>query len=140
MNIQETIELMSKSWRQSRGQYHLTLGKVIKQLGSETGSKVFDSELPIEFIDGGSPCSPHSYRGYYSDLAFETGPTIKVKDFLEMCQKALGKTFVGYKGGDFVMGEDTPLWRANYGCCGEAIMGMAIVHDTKILLTTQLVD
>ena len=29
----------------------------------------------------------------------------------------MGATFEGYKGGDFLMGKNTPLWVANYSYC-----------------------
>jgi hypothetical protein len=59
---------------------------------------------------------PHSYRGYYSDLAFEGGTSqIEAHELLASCKSAMGKVFTGYKGGDFMMGELTPLWVASYG-------------------------
>ena len=36
-------------------------------------------------------------------------------DFLKMLKSTVGKTMTGYKGGDFLMGETTPVWVANYG-------------------------
>lgn len=68
-----------------------------------------------------------SYRGYYSDLAFEpTEDKRKVEELLEVCQAAMGQVFTGYKGGDFVMGALTPLWIAGYGCCGDKLMSINI--------------
>jgi hypothetical protein len=32
--------------------------------------------------------------------------------------------FMGYKGGDFVMGALTPVWVANYGSCGQKLMAI----------------
>jgi hypothetical protein len=78
-----------------------------------------------------------SYRGYYSDLAFEpseSGET--VASLLNRCQAAMGEVFQGYKGGDYVMGRNTPLWIANYGSCGPRLMALvekdsALVPETK---------
>jgi hypothetical protein len=36
----------------------------------------------------------------------------------------MGQVFGGYKGGDFVMGALTPVWVADYGCCGMKIMAL----------------
>lgn len=37
---------------------------------------------------------------------------------------AMGEVFEGYKGGDFQMGRNTPVWLASYGCSGEKIMAI----------------
>jgi hypothetical protein len=41
-----------------------------------------------------------------------------------MCRAAIGEVFEGYKGGDFQMGRNTPVWLASYGCSGEKIMAI----------------
>jgi hypothetical protein len=81
-----------------------------------------DDNLALDGI-----CEPHSYRGYYSDLSFEKSDSkVMVKDLLEICKSTLNQTFTGYKGGDNVMGKDTPLWLADYGCTGDKIMNYTI--------------
>ncbi len=65
--------------------------------------------------------NPHSYRGYYDRLAFEPAENISIGEMLECAESALGRTFQGYKGGDYVMGEYTEVYIAEYGCCGEEI-------------------
>lgn len=64
---------------------------------------------------------PHSYRGYYDQLAFEPARNVRVADMLDCAREALGATYEGYKGGDYTMGEYTDVWLAKYGCCGEGI-------------------
>lgn len=60
------------------------------------------------------PQGIHSYRGYYDQLAIGYGTDdITVAQLLELCKDADGKTFTGYKGGDYNMHSDTPLWIAN---------------------------
>ena len=67
-----------------------------------------------------------SYRGYYDDLALgyiakdyyeenKDDEIHTVKDFLEEAKRCLGKTFYGWKGGEFIMDKNTPLWVANSG-------------------------
>ncbi len=62
------------------------------------------------------PTSLHSYRGYYTDLAIGSRqePTT-VEEFQKALQKAVGKTYLGYKGGQFRMTKTTPLWLSAYG-------------------------
>lgn len=59
--------------------------------------------------------NPHSYRGDYSELAFEPAPAATVADMLAVAKSALGRTFEGWKGGDYVMDEHTPVWFALEG-------------------------
>lgn len=101
---------------------HLNLGEVIAWLENVHPAKV----LPIGFRD---PCS---YRGDYYDLAFEIRRDVRVADMLADARSALGKTFQGYKGGDYTMRESTPVWLVpDYSCCGESL---------GALLMTALVD
>jgi hypothetical protein len=64
---------------------------------------------------------PHSYRGYYSDLAFEPVENTTVGGMLTAARSAMGATYTGYKGGEYQMDEWTTCWLANYGDCGEGI-------------------
>lgn len=61
--------------------------------------------------------NPHSYRGYYDQLAFEPAPNVRVADLLAEARFALNRAFTGYKGGEFVMRANTPVNIALYGCC-----------------------
>lgn len=106
------INGMSQQWQRERAETQMTLGKMIDRLAAMQ---------PEAMIDGLE--NPHSYRGYYSDLAFERrAAKLAAKDALAMCRAAMGEVFEGYKGGDFQMGRNTPVWVANYGCCGKKIM------------------
>ena len=53
---------------------------------------------------------------------------------LAMCKGAMGEVFQGYKGGDYQMGRNTPVWIANYGDVGKKIM--AIRDDGMLELAT----
>lgn len=134
MNLQALIDAMNDSSQKERSKYHLTLGQLIKILES------LPEHFPIKFNDDTYPSNPHSYRGYYSDLAFEPdSKEIIAKDFLKLCQESLGEIFTGYKGGDFIMNADTPLWKADEGCCGgEAIVDWRIGGGCVILLTKEV--
>lgn len=73
-----------------------------------------------------------SYRGYYDQLALtyemkEKDPT--VSEILQMMKAAVGATFQGYKGGDFMMDEDTPVWVAEYGSTSETVLTGITAED-----------
>lgn len=113
--MQEQVDKILKQWRQERSATQMTLIQLIEAI------KKFNPERRIKSLG-----NPHSYRGYYSDLSFEFQKgTQSCGDFLLMLkQNCLGATFTGYKGGDFYMDEDTPLWIAKYGYTGQAIIDL----------------
>lgn len=112
MDIQSYIDGFFAAQRMERTKTQMTLGKMINFLSSA------DPDLLIPSLE-----NPHSYRGYYEDLAFEPSDGFrKASDLLADCLSALGKTFEGWKGGDFLMKEDTPVWIAVEGCCGKKIL------------------
>lgn len=136
MDMQKLVDLMNESSRKTRGRYQMTLGKLIDIL------KCSDPNFPVVFggADAGSPGDEDSYRGYYSDLSFEPSDAeITVSSFLKQCSEAMGATYHGYKGGEFHMGADTPVWCAAYSHCGNAIME-AQQSDGKLILITKDVE
>ena len=67
----------------------------------------------------------HSYRGYYRDLAFERIEAVReAGDLLEECLSAMGQVFHGYKGGNYKMDAQTPVWVADYGYSGYRLVGI----------------
>ena len=136
MDIQALVNAIGESGRLTRSRYQMTLGKMLRALEGCDG----DMAVVFHGADSGSPGHPHSYRGYYSDLSFETvAEPVTVAEFKKQCSKALGTTYEGYKGGDFIMAEDTPLWCASYGRCGNAIIDLSTV-DGKVMLFTKDVE
>jgi hypothetical protein len=136
MSIQALMDMMDKTERATRGRYQMTLGRLLEKLAT------FPAEATVIFggQDTGTPADENSYRGYYSDLSFSIGTEpVAVEAFQKQCLAANGLTYQGYKGGDYVMGEDTPLWAAQYGCCGNAIMD-AVLVDGKVVLLTKNVE
>ena len=91
---------------------NVTLGALIRYLES----------LPPDQSVAEGFGHPHSYRGYYEDLAFEPVSGTTVQEMLDAARSAFGKTFHGYKGGEFVMGENTDCWLAPYGTTGIPIV------------------
>jgi hypothetical protein len=129
MDIQAFFNAISAAARDTRGDYHVTLGKMIDAI------KDMPPETPVVYDVGGAPGRPHSYRGYYSDLSFSPADSATVESLLKHCRGSLDATFEGYKGGEFVMGADTPLWFAEYGCCGRAIVDMREEMGRLVLVT-----
>ena len=136
MDMQALVNALNKSGELERSKYHMTLGSMIAALEG------MDGDAPVFFNTNDctvGPCEAHSYRGYYSDLAFKKGPRTTVEAFLKDCRDSLGETFQGYKGGDFVMHNDTPLWCAEYGSCGPAIVSTEM-RDGGLCLIIKEVD
>ena len=116
LNLQALADGMSAQWQRERAVTQMTLGKMIAALGA----------MP-EGADVANLRDAHSDRGYYSDLAFERNEgTRPAVELLAECKAAMGQVFRGYKGGDFVMGALTPVWVADYGCCGQKLMGLHV--------------
>ena len=65
--------------------------------------------------------SSMSYRGDYSQLAFSPSENITVDSMVKEAEYALGTTYKGYKGGDYIMDDYTKVYIAEYGSTGEQI-------------------
>jgi hypothetical protein len=113
----------------------ITLGELIAKLEPQDGT----AELAVEF--GGDLFAfgdLDSYRGYYSDLAIEPGGATygTVAGALSELQDAVGKTFTGYKGGDFAMNSRTIVWVDYYGnYSGIGVTGVE-VRDGLVVITS----
>lgn len=117
--MQAMVDAMSDQWRRERAETQMTLGKLISAL------KGLPPEQAVPALG-----HAHSYRGYYSDLAFERRDgTLPAQDLLAQCRAAMGRVFEGYKGGDYVMGETTPVWIAEYGTTCGALKIVALNPD-----------
>jgi hypothetical protein len=133
--LQRMVNVMNALGRNDRSRYHLTLGQLIEKLEG------VNSGWSVKFSSGKAPGDADSYRGYYSDLSFEpTDRDVLVGDLLDRAKNALGRTFTGYKGGDFLMEAETPLWTAPYGSCGLAIVGFETDGVNTVTLLTKDLD
>jgi hypothetical protein len=84
-------------------------------------------DAPVKIL-GGNAGWLMSYRGYYDQLALGTGTEVRtVVEVLDDCRSAIGRTFEGYKGGNFTMRPHTPVWADEYGqYSSNAIVGVAL--------------
>ena len=113
----------------------MRLGELIKamELVPAGNDVVFDFNHHV-------PGEIDSYCGYYEQLAIAPakGTPPKAKDFLASLKECVGKTFTGYRGGEYLMDEDTPTWVADYGNTSSTkISGVHISRwgDQAVLLT-----
>ena len=118
--------------------HQLLLGELILKLEAmpSTGGVRFD------FLNAGRECAPTrlmSWRGVYAELAlgFDSmteAPT--VFDLIAKMQAAVGKKFEGYKGGEFRMGRQTPVWVSNYGESDDRYIVDVTHKDGRVTLVT----
>lgn len=135
MNIQALVDALNNAAQLSRKDYHLTLGRLCQFLGG------IKPDLPVCYSDGKSPGRAGSYRGYYCDLSFsDAKEPVTSGAFLAACREALGGTFEGYKGGDYVMSDGTPLWRSEYGESSGVAIVDAVADRSAVLLVTKQLD
>ena len=97
---------------------YVALGELIEILESA------DSMRRVRFGFG----SPRSYRGDYSEVAFSPETDTTIGKMAEHARSALGRTFQGYKGGDFTMYESTACHIAEYGEAGGDRIGPTLLR------------
>lgn len=136
MDVRDMMRLLEEGRQASHA--GMRLGALVKALEA-----VPEGHWVMFDFGGLTPTDCDSYRGYYSDLAIgfeedKPGPT--AGEFAKRLRDCIGQTFTGYKGGDFTMAEDTPVWVANYGkTSGTAVIG---VEDQgwRVLLRTACIE
>lgn len=122
----KSIDEILEQLRAKRIASQLTLGKLIVILKSHRADTI---------VTGLG--TPDSYRGYYSDLAFRPADSCTVAELLEICNNANGQEYYGWKGGEFVMTSDTPLWIAERGDdSGRKLVGL-VMNDDGVLVPVE---
>lgn len=85
-----------------------------------------------------SPGEPHTYRGYYEDITFVPSTTpITIAEFIAVLDGVIGQEFVGWKGGDYRMDENTSVWAAAEGVGGNMITDAELRDGVVVLLTME---
>ncbi|MGL4576662.1 MAG: hypothetical protein ACRCV9_17885 [Burkholderiaceae bacterium] len=119
MSLQAMFDGMSQQWQRERADTQMTLGSLIDAL------EKMETSAPVANL-----CNPHSYRGYYIDLAFAREEGMRpAGELLAECCAAMGAAFQGYKGGSYVMSALTPVWVAEYGSCGVRLIALTPEGD-----------
>jgi hypothetical protein len=127
----------------------LTLGQIIEKLekcGLTHGEKNEPKQVEYDFGTA-IPTTLGSWRGSYSELAL--GYKLSGYDnndghfaqttaetFLSELKSAIGKKFTGWKGGEFTMNKDTPVWVANAGNSGNTGIINVVDDGWRIILMT----
>lgn len=111
--IQSFVDGLNASWQRERAEHQMTLGKLIEAL------EAMPDGCTVRNLSW-----PKSYRGYYTDIAFDLDDGfVPALELLALAKSCLGEVFQGYKGGDYAMTKLTPVWIADYGCCDAKLMG-----------------
>lgn len=111
----------------------LTLGQFIAKLGKMPASVT----VQYDFCNF-RPTTFGSYRGYYDHLAlgFSYDGRLTADELYERCRYVVGKSCTGYKGGEFLMTKNTPLWVANYGEAQSTAIVDVLDFDHLVVLET----
>lgn len=138
MEIKDMMKMVeSQIDQQFSGAY--TLGDLITALQSAPEDEC------VRFDFGGfTPTGFDSYRGYYRFLALDYkeihwNERSTVKQFLKECEETNGKTFTGYKGGDFTMDLKTPIWLAHYSETTNTMISHAKMEPDGFIIHTKYV-
>jgi hypothetical protein len=111
----------------------MTLGRFIDALKSSPQNNT----IRFRFASAGVG-DFDSYRGYYDHIAIEPTDNVStVGDVLASATYCLGRALSGYKGGKYVMNEDTPLWVAYHGRAGGSRVVGVINDECVTIIETQ---
>ena len=155
MKIHEIVSFMVRHDEEGRGV--TTLGQLAANLAA------YPDDAPVK-LNGESPTSIDSYRGYYEHLAISTsrvvapptrstalrsqpsdwsdadtervliGSRATVADVIQALDLCIGATFMGYKGGDFTMDGGTLMFAAPWGSTGMGITGATLSAEGAVEL------
>jgi hypothetical protein len=141
-DLQKLMDTTAEMDRDTRKKYHVTLGQLLDELERDGAINrvVVDLNGTHYFIWNGC-----SYRGYYADLSLLIaelkGEVAKeVPNQIEMLKGLLGQTMSGYKGGEFLIDRDAPLWVTNQvsNCSNLAVISfvkeMALSGNVTLVL------
>ena len=121
----------------------LSLGEIISKCEeiAKRGYRCSDDREPGVCFDFeyAHPVGIDSWRGIYAELALKfefSGEAMTLSNFIDLLKDAVGKTFTGYKGGDFKMSRHTPVWVANYGNSGNTAVIGVVDNNYEVILMT----
>lgn len=99
------------------------LGYLISRLEQEVALKGPQHMIPLGFH------RPHSYRGYYTQLAFVPCFDVRLGEMLKDAKSANRAIYEGYKGGSYRMDEYSMVYLAREGSTGEEFRGVVAGID-----------
>lgn len=103
--LEERVEQLEKRFNEMDDEAcQMTLGKIISGLEKYL---VNNGNLTLDFGFE----HPHCYRGYYPDVAVaRTNNPQTLEEAIKVFKSAINYMFEGYKGGFFLMTENTKVW------------------------------
>lgn len=115
----------------------MSLGELIDKLkAAEPGSTAWYDFGHLR------PSKIRSYRGYYDHLALgwdNKSDAPKVEDLIRDLEAADGGTYSGWKGGDYTMDLDTPIWADNAGDASSTAIVDVKVDAVSVKIVTKRV-
>ena len=144
MTLEKSIEQFIKNKRTETFNKtdQLTLGELIAKCEAiaERGYRLSDGSKPTVSFDFEymGPTDISSWRGSYDELAlgFGDGCDPALTDFIDMLKGVVGKQLEGYKGGEYTMTEQTPVWVANYGNSGNTAVVDVLDKEWQVIIAT----
>lgn len=161
MDLQNFVDTMNEINSEERSGYHLTYGGLIKALKAADKNATFDrrvkgigsyrgyyidvalftKEKGLYVQDGefGSEWDFKEYRKWEkaNSTKVEKLPT-NANELGELLDSLIGRDFIGYKGGNFTITEDKPLWLEEEASDAS---GIAVVDvDSGLNLVTKDVE
>jgi len=152
--MRNVFNALSKARRDSilKDSPQLTLGELIEKIKACGLTHGDEQEPKLVYYDFGTaiPTDLDSWRGSYDELALGyrlTGYDVnssngdhhkecKAEDLLKNLESAIGKTFTGWKGGEFIMNENTPVWVDNPGNTSDTAIVNVFDDGWRIILIT----
>lgn len=147
MSIQTYLNNVTKAKRKESlaNSDQLTLGELILKIEQiikkhKESPEKHKEEATVRFdFEYLFPTEIDSWRGSYDELALNfisDGEELTVSAFLRILKEAIGKSFTGYKGGEYIMNEYTPVWAANYGNSGNTAVINVMDRGYLVVLVT----
>ncbi len=135
--IDRTIAAARAAEFASRDQ--MSLGQLIDKL-KEVRAANDKEDITICFdFEYARPADFDSWRGVYAELAVGfafDGDETSLDEFIVRAERSVGLSFNGYKGGEYVMTRDTPVWVANYGNSGSTAVTGVFDDGWQVVLLT----
>ena len=129
---------LAKSDQLTLGEMILKLDPIIEKQKDRINEKLDEAIVYYDFSYF-YPTNANSWRGSYAELALNyksDGEPLTVTKFTEMLKECVGKTFIGYKGGEFEMSRQTPVWVAEYGESGSTAVIDIIDIGYMVIIAT----
>jgi hypothetical protein len=121
----------------------MRLGELIDTLERKLSRLTPDATIHFDFVNFFPLTRVHSYRGFYDHLALSysnEGKAPLARILLEELKAADGKDFTGYKGGEYTMSRNTPIWIAMPSEVGSTGVIDVKEYGGDIILETGHVD